>query len=189
MGTYSGLRVRGRIKPEYREAIAFAIREYEKGTYENHWCRAALEFPELAALRSYLPFAVKERADRIPGWFSDMADWDYEDPDWQTSVVDGYLVMQTVIKNYDDEYEAFCMLMPEIFDVVDHCEYLPEWMDEGALYALENGEMVLKAKAVDIDHMDRWALGSFGSGDLSDIEDRWESPWMLEQKRKVGDKP
>jgi hypothetical protein len=179
---YTGFRVRGRIKPEYRRAIEFALREHEECTDENHWCRAALEFPQLAELPNYLPFAVNEESVWIPGLFCNVGDWDTDDPDWQTSIVDGYLVLQSVNKNYDDAFGAFRALMPSLFDSVDHCEELYCERDIGALYALENGEMVLKAKSIDFYKIVDMGFGFSTEDNSEQIEKRWESPWMLSQK-------
>lgn len=183
MGMYTGLRVRGKIKPELVEALQFALTKYnDPNCDENHWSVAALEFPILAALPSYLPFAIRERASYIPGLFSGVGDWDAEDPNWPTSLVDGYLVLQTVIKNYDCEIDAFLQVMPEIFETVDHCEELYCEMDVGALFTLENGEMIQKTKEISYSELGD-ARSWFGMSEFAE-EERWQSPWMLSQTTK-----
>ena len=181
MGMYTGLRVRGKIKPELVEALQFALNKYKEPNFRgNQWKVATSEFPILAALPSYSSFMNRERASYIPGLFSGVGDWNVDDPDWQTSLVDGYLVLQTIIKNYDCELGAFLQLMPDIFETVDHCEELYEEMDMPALFALENDEMVRKAKSTrysDLGDARLW----FGMTEPVQDEERWQSPWMLSQ--------
>lgn len=176
MGTYTGIRVRGRLKAEFVPAIAFVLkyRRHLLSHGENPWLRAAVDYPSLAAVPGYLDFAQKERAQQIPCTQTTIDAWTENDPDWATRVDGDLFVLESAIKNYDNEYKAFIGLLPSLCTFVEHCEVIDECLHrEGALYELVGDQMVRRAEAL-------WYRDDrFGCVD--DDETRWRSPWQLAQ--------
>lgn len=171
MGMYTGIRVRGRLKPEHVDAVAFVLAY--RGD-ENVWLRAALEFPALAASPGYLEFARKERADCVRWFMGGIGDWE-RDPEWQNSISGGYLVFQSSIKNYAGEIDAFIEhVVPLLFAEVDHCEKRYEEFDEGELFALESGRMAPKAEPIYDAYEGHWGLCMTPLPEPK----RWRSPWQ-----------
>lgn len=138
MGMYTGLRINGIVKPEYREEIELLYSlEVDFG-----WRDLSYLSPR------YYDLASKQRCDSIP--FGALA---YMPDEWDEGVnsynnATGQWIFACSLKNYDDEIESFLNIVPDIFESLELCEHYYEEWSESILCILEDGELKMNGGIV-----------------------------------------
>lgn len=138
MGMYTGLRINGTIKPEYRQDIRLLV----VVGWESAWETLA-EFKTV-----YKDLASRPRCNMIPfGALSYMPDsWREHSHSYDNST--GKWSFSCSLKNYNSEIQAFLKMVPEIFEELEFCEYYYEEWDTSKIFVLENGELIEKTGIV-----------------------------------------
>ena len=134
MGNYTGVRVKGIVKPEYKEMALQIYRGAPWSLFKN----------VSPLIEEYSSF---ERADKIPHgslcYMPDSWDDDDEHDPWKSfSPWSGYWSMSCSLKNTFEVKFFIDKLLPEIFAVASHIEvYYDEW-DDSIFYDLDDGKTV-----------------------------------------------
>ena len=133
MGTYTGLKIKAIIHPDFREVM------YD--TFYNGWESNEM-FHHLAKLRAshFIPFG---RGGIPYQWQTDEDRWANDEPDFSCDQDTGYVVFRCGLKNYDNEIETFIETIPLWAEAVALCEVLCEDWPYSRLYSLLEGKMVL----------------------------------------------
>lgn len=147
MGMYTGLRVKVKVKEEYRQMV----KEINEG---EEWNQFAEQFSFLSS------YATQRRAEFIPrGTLSYMPDsWEIGNFPRQVATdgfdrnleeETGYWSFQCSLKNYNEEIEQFLKeVLPVIISEAKHIEVLYEEWEKSILYEFVDGEIKVSGKTI-----------------------------------------
>lgn len=143
---YTGLRIRGVLHPHAIEAVKYLYGYGRDRTNASRWGDVRRRYPGLVSEH----FVALPRAQFIPFGGVTFANWEI-DPQWprgkQDDLQNNYWVFQCCLKNGDEIRTFLEDLVPQFFLQLDHAESRYEEDDVSALYALEEGKVLVKRRA------------------------------------------